>query len=88
MWRVVEKAAVPGYTVSVGRDGSVFTVTNTAPVPAPGEPGGGPGDEPGAPGDGSEKPKLPQTSVLWWPVPVLLAVGAALLIAGQDARPS
>lgn len=91
VWRVVEKAAVPGYTVSVGRDGSVFTVTNTAPVPAPGEPGGGPGDEPGAPGDGSEKPKLPQTSVLWWPVPVLLAVGAALLIAGKmrgrhDAR--
>lgn len=71
-WRVVEKATAPGYTVSVGRDGSVFTVTNTASVPVPGEPGGG-----------SEEPKLPQTSVLWWPVPVLLAVGATLLIAGK-----
>lgn len=71
-WHVVEKAAVHGYTVSVGRDGSVFTVTNTASVPVPGEPGGG-----------LEEPKLPQTSVLWWPVPVLLAVGAALLIAGK-----
>ena len=30
-----------------------------------------------------ERQKLPQTGVLWWPVPVLAAAGLALLVAGR-----
>lgn len=37
---------------------------------------------PGEPGEPSE-PDLPQTGQLWWPVPVLLCVGAGFLIADR-----
>jgi hypothetical protein len=32
------------------------------------------------------KPSLPQTGVLWWPVPVLAAAGLVFLIAGHLLR--
>jgi hypothetical protein len=32
------------------------------------------------------KPSLPQTGVLWWPVPVLAAAGLLFLIAGHIMR--
>jgi hypothetical protein len=32
------------------------------------------------------KPSLPQTGVLWWPVPVLAAAGLVFLIAGHLMR--
>lgn len=65
-WKVTE--AVPdGYTVTVTREGTTFTVTNT-----PGEPDDNPPDE----------PKLPQTGQLWWPVAALGIGGLILLTLG------
>ena len=67
----------------------------------PGEPGnpgepGSPGEPegPSAPGDGTEIPdeptpqgsKLPQTGVLWWPVPLLACGGMALFLLGWARR--
>ena len=33
-----------------------------------------------------DKQKLPQTGVLWWPVPILAAAGFAFLITGTFSR--
>ena len=33
-----------------------------------------------------DKQKLPQTGVLWWPVPILAVAGLAFLIAGTLSR--
>lgn len=69
-WSVVEKDVPEPYTVSVEREGTTFTVTNTAPeVPVP-ETGG----------------KLPQTGALWWPVLVLAAGGLGLMVFGLYRR--
>lgn len=35
---------------------------------------------------GKTPPRLPQTGLLWWPVPLLTCVGLALVIAGAGAR--
>lgn len=35
---------------------------------------------------GKTPPKLPQTGLLWWPVPLLACAGLALVIAGAAAR--
>ncbi len=40
------------------------------------------GDEPGEPGE----PDLPQTGVLWWPVPVLACAGLFLFLIGWGKR--
>lgn len=99
-WTVVEEP-VPGYTVSVRQAGATFVVTNTSETgghsgpdtpddpddpDAPDAP-----DRPDKPGDpdhpgSSDPPKLPQTGVLWWPVPVLLAAGLMLIIVGFVRR--
>ena len=71
VWRVVEQR-VEDYTVSVTQEGITFVVTNTLDRPK------NPPEQP--PENPSEK--LPQTGVLWWPVPVLAAVGLAFLVAG------
>ena len=55
------------------REGITFVITNRyadAPPPTT-TPGGG---------------KLPQTGQLWWPVPVLFAVGLALIVLGVARR--
>lgn len=126
-WTVVEQA-VPGYTVSVSREGATFVVTNSRQSDAPdfpdqpdppnppdnpndpytpqtpydpdkpGDPdalnfpdvpdtpdGAGRGD-PSTPSNRSGGPKLPQTGVLWWPVPVLLAAGLVLIAVGVTGR--
>ena len=71
MWRVVEQR-VDGYTVSVRQEGITFVVTNTGEHPEnpPQQPPKNPPE------------KLPQTGVLWWPVPVLCAAGLAFLVVG------
>jgi len=33
-----------------------------------------------------DKQKLPQTGVLWWPVPILAVTGFAFLITGTFSR--
>lgn len=84
-WRIVEEH-VPGYTVSVTRQGDTFFLTNTkiadAPVPtqspAPTEstvpvPSGQPAQT---------DQELPKTGALWWPVPLLAAAGLVSLLSG------
>lgn len=71
-WTVVEKEVPAPYAVSVSREGTTFTVTNTAP------------DTP-LPGTGE---KLPQTGLLWWPVVALAAGGLSLMIFGLYRRRS
>lgn len=77
-WTVVEKE-LEGYTVEVAREGITFVVTNTYdPTPTtPSTP-----NTPTFPG----KPTLPQTGQLWWPVPVMIAVGLLFVIIGLIRR--
>ena len=71
VWSVVE--TVPEhYTVLITHNGITFVVTNTGEHPE---------NPPEHPDD-----KLPQTGVLWWPVPVLAAFGLVFLIAGALSR--
>ncbi len=79
VWQVAEKRVPTGYTVRVGREGTAFVVTNTAKTdtPTPGTPGGGSG------GGGG---RLPQTGMLWWPVPVLAVLGMGLFLTGWIRR--
>ena len=74
-WAVVEKSVPDGYATTVERDGDAFVITNTpaASAPTPSTPGG---------------EKLPQTGQLWWPVPVLLALGLLCLAIGVFRRTS
>lgn len=53
-WQVVEKNVPDGYTVSVGRTGVTFTVTNTLTPPPPPPP-----DEPDNPPDEPDDPDIP-----------------------------
>lgn len=73
-WKVVEKTVPKQYTVSVSQDGTTFVVTNTytgtLPTPTP---------KPG-------NPTLPQTGMLWWPVPLLAIGGIALCLLGYASR--
>ena len=83
-WTIVEKE-LEGYTVEVTREGITFVVTNTYdentpdnPTPTtPSTP-----DTPTSPG----KPTLPQTGQLWWPVPILIAVGLFFIVIGLIRR--
>ena len=94
-WQVVERDVANGYTVLVEREGDLFRVTNTyqedVPVTPPStgeseappsavsiEPAPEPGPEP--------EEKLPQTGMLWWPVPVLACGGISLFFAGWARR--
>lgn len=71
VWSVTEQQ-VQDYTVSVTQEGITFVVTNTCDQP----------DTPDQPPPESPNPKLPQTGVLWWPVPILSAAGLTFLVAG------
>ena len=70
-WQVVEVDVPDDYEVSIEQQGITFTVTNTYKEPPPDTPPDEPPPE-----------KLPQTGMLWWPVPVLLAVGIVFCILG------
>lgn len=73
VWTAVEKSVPEGYTVTVTREGTGVVITNTKETPA----------TPATPGN-----KLPQTGQLWWPVPVLLALGLLCLVVGLVRRRS
>lgn len=95
VWQVVEEGTPEGYTVSVSREGITFVMTNSQIEEIPDEqtPEGGrpPGentpplenipDEPIPMG-----PSLPQTGMLWWPVPVLACAGLFLFLMGWGKR--
>lgn len=90
-WTVVEQTPA-GYTVTVTQEGITFVVTNTStserpaettvPSTRPEEPGSS--DTVSQPGmtDQPDHPNLPQTGLLWWPVPLLAAAGLICVIAG------
>ncbi|MDD6023110.1 MAG: Cna B-type domain-containing protein [Oscillospiraceae bacterium] len=77
-WTVVEQE-VDGYTVVVTQEGNTFIVTNTCVQTSP-QPS--PSTTPGIPGT----PSIPQTGQLWWPVPLLAAVGLLLVVLGLIRR--
>ena len=64
-----------GYTTQIAREGLTFVVTNTGTGPASTPPPKTPMPD-----------RLPQTGQLWWPVPLLLAAGLVLVIAGLLRR--
>lgn len=72
-WTVVEKE-IQDYTVEIEREGITFVITNTYEEDSP------QADTPGNSGSGSSR--LPQTGQLWWPVPMLIAIGLFLIILG------
>lgn len=95
-WQIAEKDVPDGYTVSVGRNGVTFTVTNTLtppPSPPPDDP-----DDPDTPGKPDTPqtglddpgiptgPAIPQTGQLWWPAPLLACGGIGLFLAGWLKR--
>lgn len=67
-WSVVEKSVPAGYSVSQTQDGTTFVVTNTRKTTV----------------NPTPKPSgnLPQTGMLWWPIPVLALGGVALFAVG------
>jgi LPXTG-motif cell wall-anchored protein len=79
-WQLTEVNVPSGYTVTVEPNDLTFVVTNTYHPndnpKDPGKPGGTPKSNPLNP------VKLPQTGQLWWPVPILLILGAAMILAG------
>lgn len=81
------------YTVTVSREGITFVVTNTLTEELPDEPTPE-GPLPEVPEENipdepvPQGPALPQTGVLWWPVPLLACAGMALFLAGWARRRS
>lgn len=73
-WTVVEKD-VSGYTVKIEQSGVTFVITNTyePPTTTPTE---------------TKPPKLPQTGLMWWPVPLLALLGFAFIGIGILRRRS
>ena len=71
-YTLTEKGVPSDYKVTVTETGTVFEVTNTyrVPTPPPGPPSG----------------NLPQTGLLWWPVPLLACIGIIFLTAGALRR--
>lgn len=69
-WSVVEKDVPDEYEVSIEKQTERFVVTNTRAVEEEPDP----------------DPVLPQTGILWWPVPVLAAAGLLLIIFGYVRR--
>lgn len=96
-WTVVEQE-LDHYYAQVDREGVTFVVTNTytedipdnppptepTPPPEPTQPTEPTPSKPDAPKPNT--PTLPQTGQLWWPVPVLVAAGLLLVIAGLIRR--
>lgn len=91
-WNVVERDIPAEYTVSLERDGSVFTLTNTRrqnPTD-PDEPGKTTPEGQNTPGTKQQTEAqslsatgiLPQTGTYWWPVPLLVCAGLILCAIG------
>ncbi len=87
-WSVTEES-VPGYKSTPTWDGSTctFTITNSV-IPATPSPTNPTPSKPTSPTPTtpSKPSELPKTGQLWWPVPVLLCAGAALILVGLSRR--
>lgn len=73
-WVVVESTP-ENYTVEMTQEGITFVITNTYTAPP-------------SPPVNPDNPDLPQTGQLWWPVPVLAAVGLLMIVIGLLRRRS
>ena len=73
-YRVVETNVTYGYSDSYSREGDTAVIVNEYTFDIPDE-------KPPL-----DKPKLPQTGQLWWPVPLLMAAGLALVLIGLIRR--
>ncbi len=71
-WKVSEVEVPKEYTMTVTKEGNTFVVTNKIKPDVPEKP-----NKPETP------PDLPQTGMLWWPVPVLAAVGVGCVLVGN-----
>lgn len=69
-WRVAEKSVPNGYRSTIEWEGTLFVITNTYQGNTPPDPA----------------KNLPQTGVLWWPVPLLACGGAGLFLMGWILR--
>ncbi len=97
-WSVLEESVPNGYSVTYAVGNRVLTITNTYTIPrTPDNPPDGEEEIllPDMPEPEAEAPeeKLPQTGLLWWPVPVMAVLGLLLFSAGwyiamcrQDAK--
>ncbi len=81
-WQVVEESVPEAYTVSVNREGILYTITNAYREP---EPSPSPSISPTPSPQPSPTPtpgRIPQTGMLWWPVPLLALAGMLLFVIG------
>ena len=93
-WSVRETDVPEGFTATVERSGYTFTVINDDQAEVPDEPDDPDipdepddpdiPDEPDDPDipDEPDEPELPQTGMMWWPVWLLTAIGALLVLYG------
>lgn len=84
LWSVKEKDVPDGYKVVVEHQTGRIVITNTLDLPdTPDTP-----DEPENPQTPTtpEKSEITQTGVLWWPVPMLTAVGLVFILLGYLRR--
>lgn len=72
-WQVVEEQTPTGYSVCVVREGTTFVLTNTYASGTLLTPTPVPSN-------------IPQTGMLWWPVPLLACAGLLLLVVGCIVR--
>lgn len=88
-WIVVEKEVPLGYKVEYEFGAGYISIENEYEGDEPGEEPPGEPEEPGTPGD-EEPPEdtIVQTGQLWWPVPVLTALGLAMFSIGWIRRHS
>lgn len=95
-WSVAEDTP-EGYVVSVTQEGNAFIITNkykdTETPTEPTEPSSSvtttrPSDSETTTSHGTTPPqeKVPQTGQLWWPVPMLVCLGALLIVVGLIRR--
>ncbi len=82
-WQLTEKEVPDNYTVQILQEGDTFTVTNTysGGISRP-QTTGNPGQDDDALPGNRDASVLPQTGMLWWPVPLLLGCGAVTLFIG------
>lgn len=95
-WTVVERNIADAYTVTVSKQSTAFTVTNSyrTDIPETSPPGGAPSAPPATPtpsvpvtptpGTSVPPVKLPQTGQLWWPVPLLAVGGLIVFTVGWE----
>lgn len=87
-WTVRENPVPDGWQAVVTRTGNSFTITNRYTTTSPDVPGTAPPNVPdtvspdGSTPDSPGLRSLPQTAQLWWPVPILIAVGLPVYLTG------